>query len=144
MKGLERRLAKAQYRARAKRRTPPTDDELHWARHVEGRYVALTALRQLEHEESIRAGFPSELPPYTEEEAQFLADCTARELQRAQEIFDRYDRANGRVPLSDMTPVERERELERRRQESDRVLNELRAEIAKLEAEEEERLNSLE
>jgi hypothetical protein len=91
MKGLERRLAKAHDRARAKRRTPPTDDELHWARHVEGRYDALTTLRELEHEDSIRAGFPSELPPYTEEEAQFLANCTARDLQRAQEIFDRYD-----------------------------------------------------
>jgi hypothetical protein len=126
LKGLERRLAKAKVEKRAHNK--------RWNRRPltnfigPGTYVTveLVQIRELEHEERVRAGIPSELPPYTEEETQFLADCTARDLQRAQEIIDRYHRANGRIPFSDMTPNERERELERQCQESERPVESCR------------------
>jgi hypothetical protein len=141
MNGLERRAARAEKRVRRadKRFEAPTPAEYEWARHTQDRHFALTKWRECVHEENdLIIGRTTELPPYTDEEANFLANWEAGDSQRAQEICDRFDRANGRVPWSDMTPAQRERELERQRQEADRNGREIHALIAKCKAEEEE------
>ena len=66
-----------------------------------------------------------------------MADCAAGDLQHAHEICDRFTRARGRFPWLDMTPVQRERALERHREEVDRQLKEIQALMTEYQPEQE-------
>jgi hypothetical protein len=123
MKGLERRMARAEKRARGaeKRFDEPSIAEHQWACRIFDRYFELVTLREMLLETDGKTGVSIEMPDYSAEEALFLADCAAGGLQRAQDICDRFERARGRVPWSDMTPIQRERELARLQRESDRL-----------------------
>jgi hypothetical protein len=115
-------MARAEKRALGadKRFDKPSTAEHQWAWRVRDRYFELVTLREILQADN-KSGMPTEVLVYSEEEALFLADCAAGDLQRAEEICDRFERAHGRVPWSGMTPIQREREHARRQLEIDRL-----------------------